>query len=488
MPVTEPAKPAAQPQQPEVRVVQVNASRARAKGNRPLGTLFDSTESDKAQVPTTPSARHAAKLSTTRALARRLTENNDISHSFVRVMSDFVDVPNMRLVPEPTNASGNVNKRLANRLRSQWNRWSEDADTCDYSNRHTFKEMVGLTLNSRLVDGEGFIRLEQTQDNRLQLELIDAERVPSGYEANRYGGVGAQIDDRGRVTNWVVGGRPPLLPTANGIDLYGYRVAEYQLIPRDAFVQFAELSRVDQYRGLPPLLPVIQAAATLNDYTAFALENANIASRVFAFVKDAPNSGNLPGEIEAQNLQEAYDKDGLSLSRLPTGSEISTSRGSYPANEFGPFVNLYLSLVSSSLGVPSYFLTGNMQGFNFSSARVMSLRFKRTLSTERAILERGLSRIYNMWIRLEQSAGRLPDVAGLDNHRWEWTSLEHIQPREAVTASVMKIDAGISTPYGEIVELGGDPLKVAAQKKLSQELGLVKLQETQQSDEPQDDD
>lgn len=472
------------PQASSVRVVELNAPQKRARGVESLGTIFSSKEGENS-VPTTPSARHTSKLSATRALARRLTENNDISNSFVRVVSDFVDVSNLRLIPEPLTTQGRVNKRLADRVKKAWESWSKDASVCDYSERHNFKEMLALALNARLVDGEGFIRLEQTRNNKMQLELIDAERVPSGWRANQWGGVGALVNDKGAITDWFVGSRPPIIPSANGVDLYGYRTTQFQQVPTAALIQFADLSRVDQYRGLPPLLPVIQAATTLNDYTAFALENANVASRVFAFVSDAPNSGNLPGEIEEQNLEEAYDKDGLSLSRLPTGTEISTSRGSYPANEFGPFVNLYLSVISSSLGVPSYFLTGNMQGFNFSSARVMALRFKRTLNTERTILERGISKIYNMWVRLEQESGRLPSNLDLSNHRCEWTSLEHIQPREAVAASIAKIEAGMSSAYGEIVEHGGDPEKVAAQIQLDQELGLGKLLATPPSEQPQ---
>lgn len=464
-------------------------SRASASDTGAYGQMFSAGGAGMAQ---TPSQRHHAYISSTRSVSRELAEKHSVVAAYVTLMRDYVlGADTLRLIPEPENRSGKVRKQLAQQIQKSWTAWCNNERRCDYSGMLTFDELVEKLYLSRIVDGEGFFALRQTAQEGLRLELVDAERIPSGFRGDDM--IGAQVNDYGRLVNWRVQQRKKL-------EKFGvYFVpnsTEYEIVPAAAMVQLADLESIDQYRGLPAILPIINNADMLREYAAYALAHAQSASKVLAFLTEGEDPGGIDlSELEKQKIEDTYSDDAITIGRLPRGAHLETSRGTYPSNEFAPFVTHYVEQIAAALGVPAYLLTGSMAGFNFSSARVANMRFKRLLEREQRLLSRCLSRVYRKWLAVEQAYGRLPagDLEMFLPHRWEWPSLEHIQPREAAVAAQQRIDAGMSSPYQEILAEGNDPEKVAAMQQQSQELGLVSkqpapppMQEEDQGEENED--
>ena len=112
--------------------------------------------------------------------------------------------------------------------------------------------------------------------------------------------------------------------------------------------------------------------------------------------------------------------------------------------------------IAISYGIPYSALTGNLSGVNFSSGRMGSLEFKRTIEHYRAQVL--LPIVCN---RLAEWFGEAAELAGLrfSGVRWEWNAPRYQMqdPSREVPPMVALARAGFGPVTTQLREMGYDP-------------------------------
>jgi hypothetical protein len=218
-----------------------------------------------------------------------------------------------------------------------------------------------------------------------RLQLIDVDRL---YELKNQalpnGGAihsSIELDQYGRaVAYWVLKRKPAQW------QFTGYNVTDFERIPADEITHVFAPEFAEQVRGVPMMY-----AALLNLVHLGAFEEAAvIAARIGAaqmFVIESPDGGKTLAEMAGPGPNadgtESYGAGNGDLQlqaepgssfTLPPGYKLSTGwNPKYPDAAIEPFIKACLRGIAAGLGVAYHNLANDMEGVNYSSARIAEL-------------------------------------------------------------------------------------------------------------------
>lgn len=392
-------------------------------------------------------------------------------------------------------------------VEAKFSDWADDPHFyCDATQQLSFTQSCRLGLAHKLVDGEDLIVMDWLPDlvgydaahYATAIRLIDPDRLSNPMEMvdtlQLRGGV--EINQRGVPLAYHI-------RRAHQFDWYGavesmqwdrvLRRAEYG---RTIVIHDYDRARVDQHRGVPIFAPVMNRMKMMTKYDKNELQAA-ILNATFALFMQSPN--------DPEGLKEAMDggsDDSLAMNRWywetyrdfrrdrPVNIDGAVTiqgfqnekpvplQATRPGSYHDPFTDYCLRNIAAGLGTTSAQLTKDWSKANYSSLRGAMAEAVKTVNRRRGDFDTGTAApIYGCWLEEAMDQGDLPMPGGnvpefmeartaYMGHRFIGPGRGYIDPVKEAQATVLRMDAGVSTLQYENDDQGRDWRKGVMQRAI----------------------
>ena len=317
-----------------------------------------------------------------------------------------------------------------------------------------------LTAAARALVGQGeaFYRMVTT-DRGVRLQELHPDQIDPSLNRETDGGgriiAGIEFDAAGpRVRYWV-------RPSPDTV------IGASAAIPVDAadILHLYEQKWPGQVRGLSWLAPV---ATTIVEYDAAldaALTKLKTTALLCAFIKDLDGQSTAAEDLAAEQPMEP----GASV-RLPPGLDVVFPPISDMSSAEG-FLKRMVQTIASGVGLPYEVLSSDYSQTNYSSSRLALQSFLRRCKAIRAgvLVAKMLRPFYERHVTVEILTGRInaPDFArnpqAFFDASWLWPAHASINPLDEAKATILLMQAGITSRQAAIAETGRDPETVDAE-------------------------
>lgn len=264
------------------------------------------------------------------------------------------------LLSEPRRTSTERYEAMINAL------WDEFAEQADFLGKHSFDELVKISIISMITNGESLIR-RHTIDNKelavpLQLQLIEADLINDNEDnyTDRFQGINVDPDVN----------RPVSIKLyTNNPDGYNFHGQSIDILMKDV-VHLKEDFRPGQLRGVSWLATIILTLRDLGKAQSSELSRQAVAS-LFVGVIQGGDKDRMPGATERSDGSGIVDAK-MSPATFYHTKEGETVTFSNPATSsgFDTFTKINLERIAAGLRIPYYALSGDYKNVNFSTSRM----------------------------------------------------------------------------------------------------------------------
>ncbi len=318
-------------------------------------------------------------------------------------------------------------------------------------------EKLRTFRSGRAVDGEVFGMMVNNPQIpvrvQLDIRLLEAEQVASadfaGIGENAVDGI--RFDQFGNPTSYEVLKQHP-----GGM---AFMPGESTPITAAKMLHFFVPRRPGQRRGIPDLTPALPLFAQLRRWTLSVLAAAETAADFAAILKTgSPADGETDSATPFENLEISKRM----MQVLPAGWEMQQFKAEQPVSTYAEFKCEILDEIARGLLMPSNIARGNSSKYNFSSAKLDNISYKRAVEVDRERLTcQVLDRIFYEWVREAQLIeGYLPQslrtITADLSHAWLWPSVEVGNPKDEGPSATERLTNGTSTMAQECGILGRD--------------------------------
>ena len=432
--------------------------------------------------------------------ARDICFNNQYGKAGLRVLrQNIVGENGIRFQSGVMHKSGELDMDTNHVIEEAWREFSKMINI-DVAGRKNMLGIQTLALNSLITDGEFFYRKHKDGMYGIQLQEIDALRIPPSA-TNRY-----RLESEGQLyKNGVIVDKKKDKPIyymlnrdkINYYDLQPDRFSE--LVPASEVIHGFQQEAAGQMRGVPLGQTSSETLYMIAKYSEAALQNARVgAAKVGFFTQNSDQP--MPTRIKTdENGDPVMDSDGnpvlenvmdnvkLDLkagtaSALPPGVDFSAWSPEYPNNEFEEFIKVMLRGASVGFSIPYSDISGDLSDVNYSSMRQGALEIRANYRILQGVLILYLmDPLFRDWL-IEVLMTEMLSVNGrkltMDMFhqlhkpiwtpkRWAW-----IDPRAEAIANQIAIKQGLKSPSQIIKEMGGDPEEVW--KSVKQDIEVMK--------------
>lgn len=400
-------------------------------------------------------------LTTLRARARDMVQNNDYARKFVALaVSNIVGADGFKLqcrVKDDNGASDEMANRMIEAAFADWSR----AANCTVTKKLSFRALQELVVRTVVRDGEAYIRIVRGREYKygfalqvIEPDLIDekANEVLSNGNIVR---MGVELDELRRPVAYHA-----IKPDPTNEFVTGTITGETVRIPAEEMIHIYDIERASQTRGVTWFAASMMRLKMLTGFEEASLINARASAAKMGFFKSQMGleyTGD--SKDDAGNIIQ-YAQPG-SFSQLPPGMDFVPFTPQYPSDQHEPFVKSILRGIASGLGCSYNTLANDLEGVNYSSIRAGLIDERETWKRGQAlIIEQLLERVYPLWLDMAMLTGNinLPFrkfgkflSAEWIGRRWQW-----VDPMKDIQASLLAIDGGLKTRASVIAEQGGD--------------------------------
>jgi len=351
-------------------------------------------------------------------------------------------------------------------------RWKDWGPLADYDGLLDINGLQGKAWATMKVDGEVLARFRERrvapmvvplQIQLLEIDWLDVERnemrgsneVIAGIEYNKRGE---------RVNYWMFDRHPGDVGLRSTL-------RESQPVPADEIIHMFNPARPGQQAGISALAPVIPTVRDLQVYEDAEQARKNLETRM-----------SVMGEWDESMLEgvklpekDAADKGPVTLDLgelagggifgLPPGMKNPTFIQPNAAPGYVEYVKHKQKIIAAGVDVPYEFMTGDMSEVNFSSSRVRTNQYRRSVEREQwtLLVPMFCERIAKRWLSLMDLTGMPapPDVYP------DWTTPKwaSVNPVQDVAADLSEIKGGLSSISEKIRQRGYDPELVFSELK-----------------------
>lgn len=344
-------------------------------------------------------------------------------------------------------------------------RWAAWVPCADFDGLLDFYGLQAKAWGTMKVDGEVLVRLRERRVGLgivpLQLQLLEIDWLDSHRNEVRGSNEvidGIEFNARGERVAYYLFDRHPGdvgLQTA---------MRESQRVPAEEIVHLFNPARPGQQAGITSLAPVIVKTRDLQVYEDAEQARKNLETRWGAIgewdeslldgvklPEGVTKSGAGPATLDLGELA------GGGIIGLPPGMRNPTFVQPTAAPGYVDYVKHQQKMIAAGTGVPYEFMTGDLSEVNFSSSRVRTNQYRRSVEREQWTLFVPIfcNRIAARWMELQSLVpGRVVEGVRPDWTTPKWAS---VNPAQDVAADLAEIKGGLCSISEKIRQRGYDP-------------------------------
>ncbi len=424
-----------------------------------------------------------------RARVRQLIRDFPYLARAANIMVDYSIGPGIIFQSKCKGPSGKLDKRRSQMIEDAMSWWMDEADA---SGKLHFYEIMRLTKRQDLESGEFLLAKTYPKDSSryipFALQVYEADWLTGAHDNYGAGGIGMSANPgatetrqgieyeklTGRVTGYWF-----LDPTYGGQETY---------VPAAQVIHGFETLRPQQLRGISAFAPGVLVARDLSDYMDAEIDTAKMAAKYLAFV-DSGDPEFRQGLLGATGTntdgtsQKIEEMQNAIIEYLRPGEKITIASHNRPGQTFAPFVRLILTMLSITTGAPYELISGDYQGLNFSTARIVRNDFSQQLRpiSVRHIRQFALPSITTA-LDMAVMSGKLilpgywQDPRRYQESEWQPPGMEAVDPLREAKSQIEAIGYGLKSPQEVARERGRDLediyAEIKAAKELAKEMGL----------------
>lgn len=435
-----------------------------------------------------------------RARSRDLARNNDYVRDYIRQSKDNVVGEGFSFECKPKEKDGKYDLELGRIVENNWNEFIKSSEF-NINGRATGNATFGQILNSCQIDGDILVHcLVSNNGFGISVKLYESDHLDGMYnDINReYNGnlikMGVEVDVNNRhVAYWIDSKHPYDFEYISiGTNQYKIRIPANTENSR-AFIVF-KADRPDQNRGISWLASSVTKLRQIDKYEEAEVIAARIASSKVGFI--IPKGGDeYTGQVNddgniAMNLEPGQ------ISVLPEGFDFKEWNPQHPTANYEAFRRGILRGIASGLGVSYNMLARDLERSSFSSIRAGMMSERDTWKgIQKWFIDSCVRPIYEFWLLI----GLRDNLFGIKNNdvkktldkyrkikfgstfrgrSWEW-----VDPMKDVSATILKIESGLSTYEIELGKMGLDFEDLVDKRQQEQEYMKAHGVETQKMTE-----
>lgn len=474
----------------EAALEAARRGRARAARRSYDGARRDRLTNDFTVVDTSANWELRLSLRYLRARSRSLARNNDYVKKFLSLCRNNVAGPaGMKLQARAEARDGVLDGVLNRQVERAWARWGH-AETASASGRLSWAGIQRKAVTMLARDGECVIR-EMVSGNAYGYTLkfyspswLDetfTERLPGGNRVI----MSVEIDEDDRpVAYWLTP------PSADLQFLQHPRTRRRTRVPAEEIIHLflGDDENADddsQTRGVPWIHTAITRLKMLGAYEEAEIVSARVSAAKQGFFVEQEGDGE---EYDGDEADDETPSAPLVMSAtpghfdiVPKGFKFEKWDPSHPNNSYGTFVKGVLRGIAAGLDVTYFSLAEDLEGVNYSSARIGLLAERDVWrGLQNFLIEHLGRRVFLGWLRSSMLTGALPlrpaDLERLSEPVFQPRGWKWVDPYKEGQAHKLGLEQGWETLTDIIAEQGGDIEETlttrAAEQKMIEEKGV----------------
>lgn len=417
--------------------------------------------------PTGANYERRQDLAVLRARARQASRDDPHLSKFLSLMrSNVIGPKGIMLQSQARDMKGELNVLLNKRVEEAWWQWSH-AETCTLSGKLNFKGVQDLAVTQFACDGEFLIEMVPGADNEFgfALKCWDVNWLDETYNENLRNGnrvlMSVEVDANDRpVAYWLT-----MPPTEHTFATLNQQRRERIRKPAENMIHgFLIHDDESQVRGVTAFKAVLLTAKNYHGYNEGVITSARVAANTFGFIKqDLADGEEYTGaeNSEGQPTVPMIDSSPLSMNLLNPGQSFEGFDPKQPTQNHSAFTKTILMELAAGLGVPYFYLAGDMEAVNFSSSRV-GLDDARDIwkGLQDFIATTLCRRVFHAWAYEAMYNGKLNikarEFAEIQNPVWRARGWKYIDPTKDINADVERLKYKLATPSEILSEQGID--------------------------------
>lgn len=411
-----------------------------------------------------------------RARSRQAAQNNPFGRRFAQMVVDNVAGPQpFRLQGKVKLRSGKFDKVTNDKLESAWKEWGRPG--CDLTGKWSWNTMQRLMTRTLAVDGEILLRKFRGPEygkHGYAVQLVDVDRLwELKNEALPGGGaihMGVEVNVQGKPVAYHLLKRKPSQWQNAG---YTY---DFERVPAEDMLHIFVPESAEQVRGVPWMYAALLNLVHIGAFEEAAVIAARVGAAQMGFIQTPDGTPPSFGDgTDSASGHVQIDAEPGSFPVLPEGTVMQGWNPKYPDAAIEPFLKATLRGVSAGLGVAYHNLSGDMEGVNYSSARVAELDERDAwCSIQGFVCEHLVYPNFEEWLRMSLLTGGLPwgperidklREVHFQGKRWQW-----VDPQKEVSANLAAIAGKVKSRTAVVAETGGDFEDVVNELQMENEM------------------
>lgn len=393
--------------------------------------------------------------------ARDLARDDDYAKRFLGMCETNIAGPGgFRFCSEVVNSAGKPDERARDIIEDEFELASQEEafSACGQFNRAQIEQLACVGVPR---DGEFLLRLVLGYDNPwgfavqvLEPEMLDHQlniaqlpngnRVTMGVEKNRWGRP---------VAYWL----HDVNPNDDWTQMVSRRHTRWDA---DQIAHLFVPWYVTQSRGVTWFHTAGERMHMLRKWEDAAVVNARAGASKMGFLETVPDKdGNYPGAEEKDDGEREIEIAPGIVEDLPSGKRFVPFNPDYPNENTNDFRKGMLRGASSGLLVSYHALANDLEGVNYSSARVGVLEDREVFKLFQNWFSSRLSRkVFRAWLKMAILTGRVKQPMSqferlaahcFEGRRWAW-----VDPLKDLEASKLAVDLRVKSRSSIIAEMG----------------------------------
>lgn len=419
-----------------------------------------------------------------RARSRQATQNNPFARRFIGMVVDNVcGAQPFRLQAKVKTQKGTLDVAANRRIEDEWTAWGRKGN-CELTGRWSWNATQRLLVRNLATDGELLIRKVRGPGNgrnAYMLQILDVDRLDDMLNTSLSNGgaihMGIELDAQSRVQAYHLLKRKPSSWSSGGYP------REHERVPAEEIIHVFMADFAEQVRGVPWMYAALLNLVHLGAFEEAAVIAARIGASAMGFI-ESPDGGKTFAESQSQSADGAPQiaAEPGAMPVLPPGYTFNSGwNPKYPDAAVEPFVKALLRGIAVGVNVAYHNLSGDMEGVNYSSARIAELDERDSWMTLQSFVAEHLHQpLYEDWLTWQVLQQTLPfDPARLDKYRavyWQARRWQWVDPAKEVRASLDAINGRLKSRTRVIAEAGEDIEdvfdEIAEEEQLAEDKGI----------------